>query len=132
MWRRVLALILKELSSLWRDRKTRFVILVLPLVQVCLFAYAATYDMTNLPIGIWNEDAGTQAAELVRRFDGTNAFRIAAWFQSSQQAREAIDSKQVDAVLRVPQRFSADVLAGRTAQVQFLLDARRSNTAFLA
>lgn len=132
MWRRVLALILKELSGLWKDRKTRFVILVPPLVQVCLFAYAATYDVTNLPIGIWNEDAGTQAAELVRRFDGTTAFQIVAWFQSPQQAQQAIDSKQVAAVLRVPQRFSADVLAGRTAQVQLLLDARRSNTAFLA
>ena len=46
--------------------------------------------------------------------------------------REAINAKKVAAVLRVPQRFSADVLAGREAQVQLLLDARRSNTAFLA
>lgn len=132
MWRRILALILKELSTLWKDRKTRFVILVPPLVQVCLFAYAASYDVANMPIGIWNDDAGAQAAELVRRFDGTSAFRVAAWFQSPGEARAALDAKRVGAVLHIPQRFSADVLAGRTARVQLLLDARRSNTALLA
>ena len=33
MLRRIVALILKELSALWKDPKTRFVILVPPLVQ---------------------------------------------------------------------------------------------------
>ncbi len=132
MWRRILALLLKELVSLWMDPKTRMVILVPPLVQVVLFAYAATYDVTNLPLGIWNDDVGAQSAELVRRFDASPAFQVVASFQAPSQARAAIDAKRVAAVLRVPQRFSADVLAGRPAQVQLLLDARRSNTALLA
>jgi ABC-2 type transport system permease protein len=132
MWRRIFALVLKELVSLWKDPKTRMVILVPPLVQVTLFAYAANYDVANLPLGIWNDDAGAQSAELVRRFDASPAFQVVASFQAPSQAQAAIDAKQVAAVLRVPQRFSADVLAGRTAQVQLLLDARRSNTALLA
>ena len=132
MWRRILALVLKELVGLWKDPKTRMVILVPPVVQVVLFAYAATYDVTNLPLGIWNDDAGAQSAELVRRFDASPAFRVVASFQAPSQAQAAIDAKQVAAVLRVPQRFSADVLAGRSAEVQLLLDARRSNTALLA
>ncbi len=35
-------------------------------------------------------------------------------------------------VLRLPQDFSADLLAGRVAQAQLLLDARRSNSALMA
>ena len=132
MWRRIIALVLKELVILWKDPKTRSVILIPPVVQVVLFAYAATYDVTNLPIGIWNDDAGAQSAELVRRFDASPAFQVVASFQSPSQAQAAIDAKRVAAVLRVPERFSADVLAGRVAQVQLLLDARRSNTALLA
>jgi len=131
MLRRIIALILKELSALWKDPKTRFVILVPPLVQVVLFAYAATYDVTHVPLGIWNEDAGAQSAELVRRFAGSPAFQLAAALQSPDQARAALDSKQVAAVLHVPQDFSAGVLANRTAPVQLLVDARRSNTALM-
>ena len=82
MLRRILALIVKELVGLWKDPKTRFVILVPPVVQVILFAYAATYDVTQVPLGIWNDDAGMQSAELVRRFAGSPAFHVAASFTS--------------------------------------------------
>jgi ABC-2 type transport system permease protein len=131
MLRRILALLAKELAGLWKDRKTRFVILIPPLIQVIVFAYAATYDVTDVALGIWNEDAGTQSAELVRRFAGSPAFHAMATVQSPGQAAEAIDSKQVAAVLHLPQNFSADVLAGRVAQPQLLIDARRSNTALM-
>ncbi|MGD0109142.1 MAG: ABC transporter permease [Rhodopila sp.] len=131
MLRRILALLAKELAGLWKDRKTRFVILIPPLVQVILFAYAATYDVKDVALGIWNEDAGAQGAELVRRFAGSPAFHAAATPESPAQAATAIDAKQVAAVLHVAQNFSADILAGRHAQVQLLIDARRSNTALM-
>ena len=113
MLRRILALIVKELVGLWKDPKTRVVILVPPLVQVVIFAYAATYDVTHVPLGIWNDDAGTQSAELVRRFAASPAFDVVASFASPAEARAALDAKQVAVVLRLPQDFSADVLAGR-------------------
>lgn len=131
MWRRILALLAKELAGLWKDRKTRFIILIPPLMQVVVFAYAATYDVTDVALGIWNEDSGSQSAELVRRFAGSPAFRATVVVQSPAQAADAIDSKTVAAVLHVPQRFSADMLAGRVAPVQLLIDARRSNTALM-
>jgi ABC-2 type transport system permease protein len=131
MLQRILALILKELSGLWQDRKTRMVLLVPPLVQVLLFAYAATYDVTNVPLGVWNDDSGAQSAELVRRFAGAPAFQVTRLIQSTAQARSALDSKDVAAVLHIPQTFSGDLLAKRAAPVQLLLDARRSNTALL-
>lgn len=122
---------MKELAGLWKDPRTRFVILVPPMVQVLLFAYAATYDVTNVPLGIWNDDAGAQSAELVRRFAISPAFRVTGSFATPTQARAALDAKPVAVVLHVPQHFSADVLAGRVAQAQ-LLDARRSNSALMA
>jgi ABC-2 type transport system permease protein len=131
MLRRILALLAKELAGLWKDRKTRFVILIPPLVQVMIFAYAATYDVKDVALGIWNEDAGAHSAELVRRFAGSPAFHMVAMPQNPAQVAEAIDSKRVAAVLHLLQDFSADILAGRTAQAQLLIDARRSNTALM-
>ena len=97
-----------------------------------LFAYAATYDVTNVPLGIWNEDAGAQSAELVRRFAASPAFHVVAALAIAGAGAHGARRQEVAAVLHVPQDFSADVLAGRTAQVQLLLDARRSNTALLS
>src|SRR3954465_14776910 len=94
MLRRILALLAKELAGLWKDRKTRFVILIPPLVQVVIFAYAATYDVKDVGLGIWNEDAGMHSADLVRRFAGSPAFHVAAMPQPPAQAAEAIDSQK--------------------------------------
>ena len=105
MLRRILALIVKELVGLWKDPKTRVVILVPPLVQVVIFAYAATYDVTHVPLGIWNDDAGTQSAELVRRFAASPAFDVVASFASPAEARAALDAKQVAVVLRCAAGF---------------------------
>jgi ABC-2 type transport system permease protein len=131
MLARIFALLAKELLALWKDRKTRFVILIPPLIQVVLFAYAATYDVTGVALGIWNEDAGAPSAELVRRFAFSPAFAPALAVQSPGELAAAIDAKGAAAVLHIPQNFSADFLAGRRAQVQLVLDARRSNTALM-
>jgi ABC-2 type transport system permease protein len=100
-------------------------------VQVLLFAYAATYDVTNVAFGVWNDDSGAQSTELVRRFAASPAFHMTALLQSSAQAQDAIDSKTVAAVLHIPQDFSANLLGRRAAPVQLLLDSRRSNTALM-
>ncbi|WP_297368760.1 ABC transporter permease [Acidocella sp.] len=132
MWGRIITLVMKELASLWADGKTRFVLLVPPLVQVIIFANAANYDVKHVPLCVWNEDLGVQSAELIRGFAGSEAFHIVGAVWSERQARTAIEDKQAVAVLHVGQDFSADILAGKTAPVQMLLDARRSNTALLA
>ncbi len=131
MLRRILALLAKELAALWNDRKTRFVILIPPLIQVMLFAYAATYDVTNVPLGIWNDDAGNQSAALLRRFTGSPAFHPTVAMESPAELSAAIDARRAAAVLHIPQNFSADILAGRSASVQLVLDGRRSNTALM-
>jgi ABC-2 type transport system permease protein len=131
MLARILALILKELTSLWSDKKTRYVLIIPPLIQVVLFANAATYDVTHVPLAVWNEDAGAQARAYIRGFTYSTAFAPAPDVFSPEQAQALLESKDAAAVLHIPQTFSADVLAHRATHVQLLVDARRSNTALL-
>ena len=41
MWRRILALTKKEFLTLLQDKRSRFVIIAPPLLQVLVFGYAA-------------------------------------------------------------------------------------------
>jgi ABC-2 type transport system permease protein len=131
MLSRILALIIKELTSLWADKQTRYVMLIPPLIQVIVFANAANYDVWHVPLSVWNEDLGSQSAEYIRGFSYSPAFAPAPDVFSPIQAQQMLESKTAAAVLHIPQRFSADMLAGRPSHVQLLIDARRSNTALL-
>ena len=127
MWRRLRALIIKELFAVLRDPRSRIILIAPPLVQMFLFSYAATLDVTNIDIGILNRDAGRWSTELVQRLDGAPTFRSITPISNLAEAREAIDNRRVIAVLNIGEDFSRDIAAGKPAGVQVILDGRRSN-----
>jgi len=132
MWQRLSALIIKEMLAIWRDPRSRFVLIVPPIVQLFLFSYAATLEVTNVNIGVLDRDAGRWSAEFVQRVDGASPFAQIRRLNNLEAARSAIDNQDVLAVLHFDETFSRDINAGRPARVQVLLDGRRSNAAQIA
>ena len=127
MWRRLRALIVKELLAVLRDRRSRFILIGPPLLQLFLFSYAATLDVTNIDVGVLNRDAGKWSVEFLHRLNGAPAFRSIRPLANLTEARQAIDNRRVLVVLRFAEDFSRDVAAGRTARIEVILDGRRSN-----
>ena len=54
--------------------KSRMVLIVPPLLQLMIFAYAATLDVKNVSIAVLNRDAGAESFELLQRFHGSPTF----------------------------------------------------------
>jgi ABC-2 type transport system permease protein len=127
MWQRLKALIIKELLAILRDPRSRAVLIGPPLMQIFVFSYAATLDITNIDIAVLNRDSGRWSAELLQRLDGAAAFRSVKPIARMEDIREAIDMRRVVAVLHFDATFSRDVAAGRPATLQVILDGRRSN-----
>ncbi|MFZ1109518.1 MAG: ABC transporter permease [Rhodomicrobium sp.] len=126
---KLIALIIKELLSAFRDPRTRIAFIVPPLMQVFLYAFAATLEVKNASIGVYNEDWGESSRQLVSRFERASAIAGIAYFKSDTEIQPAIDSQRVLAVVRIPQDFSRRVAAREPVAVQVLLDGRRSNSA---
>jgi ABC-2 type transport system permease protein len=126
---KLIALIIKELLSAFRDPRTRFAFIIPPLMQVFLYAYAATMEVTNAPIGVYNEDWGQSSRQLISRFERASAFSEITYYKSDSEIQPAIDGQRVLAVVRIGQDFSRKVAAREPVSVQVLLDGRRSNSA---
>lgn len=131
MFGRILALVVKEFIALFKDTRTRFVLIGPPLVQLMVFGYAATFDLKSIPFAVYNEDRGTESRELVAAFEGSPTFNRVAQITRDEEIAPLVDSTRALAVIRLGQNFSADLLAGRTASVQIMIDGRNSNTAML-
>ena len=132
MWQRILALIHKEFLALLKDPKSRAVLIVPPLVQLLVFGYAATFDLKEVPYAVYNEDRGAAASDLLAGFDGAGSFRRVAELQAEAEIAPLVDQRRVLAVVHVGPRFSADLLAGRPAALQVIIDGRNSNTAMVS
>jgi ABC-2 type transport system permease protein len=128
---RILALAAKELLTLLRDPRSRFLLIAAPLVQIFLFGFAATFDLHHVPIAIYDEDGGAPARDLVARFQGSPTFKIVTRIERDSQIAPLVDNRQVALVLHIHSRFSERILAGDRGELQVILDGRNSNTALL-
>lgn len=129
---RIVALMVKEFLSLLKDKKSRFVIIVPPLVQLLIFGYAATYDLTSVAYAVFNEDAGGAGRDLVADFSGSSNFHRVAIITQEQQIARLIDNRKALVVIHIQRQFSRDLLSGRPGRVQIIVDGRNSNTALIA
>lgn len=132
MLTRVFALVLKEFLALLKDKRSRIVLIGPPLIQTVIFGYAATFDLKNVPFAVYNEDRGAASRELIAAFDGSAGFSRVADITHEGGVAPLIDSRRALMVVHAGPNFSADLLAGRGAALQIIVDGRNSNTAMLA
>ena len=128
---RIRSLVVKEFLAVWRDKKSRTILIVPPLVQMLVFTFAATQEVTNVPIAILNKDSGAAARDLVARLQGTPNFTRILTLHSDAEIGPAVDAREALMVVQLGIDFSREVEAGRTTAVQLILDGRRANAAQL-
>lgn len=129
MWHRILALMIKEFFVVWRDKRSRFVLVVPPLLMLFIFSFAATLDVKNVPIGILNLDNGERGIELVQRFQGSPFFSRIVFLKGVQDISPFIETMQGIMVVMIDQQFSRNLDAKKPADIMLVLDGRRSNSA---
>jgi len=132
MFKRILALTIKELLAVLRDKRSRFVLIGPPIIQLMIFGYAATFDLNDIALAVYNQDNGGAAREFISRFEGSPHFHVVATIEHDGEITPLIDNRRALMVLHLGPRFSADLARGDTASAQIILDGRNSNTAMLA
>jgi len=128
----IVALALKEFLALLRDKTSRFVLIGPPIAQLLVFGYAATYDLNDISIAIYNEDRGISSRELVSHITGSPNINLLYTIEKESDISALIDNRDVLLVVHIDSEFSAQIAKGKSASIQLLLDGRNSNTALIA
>ena len=103
---RLTSLIKKELLAVLRDKKSRLALIIPPVLQICIFGYAATMNVTRVPYAVLDKDGGELAAQYIADLEGTGIFRRQATAATEKDIDSLIDSR--DIVLGLT--FTDDVL----------------------
>lgn len=129
MLHRILTLFIKEVLAVLRDAKARIVLIVPPLTQLFIFAFAATLDVKNIPIGVVNRDNGEKSIELLQRFHGSPMFTQIIYLDSVAAVTPFIENQRGAMVISIDEQFSRLLDSGQAANIQLIMDGRKSNTA---
>jgi ABC-2 type transport system permease protein len=122
MIRRYLAIVGKEFIHIVRDRRTLALSFVMPIVMLLLLGYAATTDVRNISMAVFDQDRSAASRELIDAFRAADYFRIDYFVGSEDEIDELIGSGAARAGMIIPPGYSRELAAGRTAQVAVLLD----------
>lgn len=125
---RVLSLIIKEFHSVWRDKKSRSVIFLPPIMQLFIFSYAATLDITNIKLGILDYDNTEITREFTRQIKSSRYFSKIYNFKNHKELKKAIDEEKIRVGIFIENDFTKNYKTENNPSIMVLSDGRRTNS----
>jgi ABC-2 type transport system permease protein len=119
----------KELRQAARDPLSLAMLLGLPAMMLVMYGYAINFDVRHVRLAVQDRDHSAQSRELVAAFVNSPYFDQVADLPAGGDAEALTRGRVAKAVLVIPEGFARDLQAGRSAQVQLLLDGADANTA---
>ena len=103
---RIASLVRKELLAVLRDKKSRLALIIPPIIQIAIFGYAATMNVTRVPYAVLDKDGGEAAAQYIADLEGTGIFRRQAAAATEKDIDRMIDNREIVVGLTIPPDFS--------------------------
>jgi ABC-2 type transport system permease protein len=122
----------KELLHIVRDPRSLGLALAVPLMMLLLFGWALTLDVDRIPTYVHDWDGTPESRAMIDQFRGSRYFDIQRYVHSYQPVDKDVDRSRILMAITVPKNFARDLLEGRQANIQVLLDGSDSNTASIA
>lgn len=127
MFRGLWAVLQKEIIHIRRDPATRF-IFAIPLIELLIFGYAIDMDVKDIPTVVFDLDQQEESRELVKEFESTRYFHVTSQVYSDRELERAIVSGRAKVGIKIPPDYSKELVNGRQARVQVLIDGSDSTT----
>jgi ABC-2 type transport system permease protein len=132
MFGRLKQMLIKEFIQVLRDKRTRFILIGPPIIQMMVFGYAANYEIRHVPTVVLDLDHSQESRELISRFTSSPYFDIQRQLTDSKQLGDMIERGDATVGLEIDAGFAAKLRSGQTAPLQVIVDATNSNTALIA
>ena len=118
---RLFSIIRKEFIQIFRDKRTLAIILLIPIMQLFLLGYAATNDVRNIPLAVYDQCHCAESRALLDAYRAADYFKLAYAAGSEDEVRLLIENGDARAAIIIPPDYNQSLAEG-DAQVAFILD----------
>jgi len=131
-FRRWRAVARKEFLHILRDPRSLIIALALPLVMLLMFGWALTLDVDRIPAYVYDWDGTPESRALIDQFRASRYFDVQKYVHDYAPIDKEVDRSHILMAIVVPKDYSRNILEGREADIQVILDGSDSNTASIA
>ncbi len=129
---RLAAIARKESIHVFRDWRSLFLSLAIPVILILLFGYALTLDLRNVPTVVWDQSRTRESRDLLSLFSGSPYFSMTGYCDNYQDLQLALDRGTAMVALVVPSDFASRINGGENTSLQVIGDGSDANTSRLA
>ena len=129
MLRALLPIIKKEFRQIRRDPTSLGMLLVLPAAMIILVGYALNFDVKHIPLAIFDQSRTPQSRDFLQTFKQTEYFTLTDDVRTYDEIEELFLRGKTKIAVVIPTDFAQNLIAGREAPVQILVDGSDANTA---
>lgn len=130
--RRIFALIKKEFITIWKDPKSRGIIIAMPLLQLFVFAKAITMEVKNIDVVLTDRSNSVESRELISRFEHSPRFRKFYYVTNKKEFQDKIDNQKVQIGIYINNDFASAIKSQKPTSVLVVADGRQTNSAAIA
>ncbi len=127
--RRYLALTIKEVQQLRRNRGLLIQLLIPPTVVLIIFGFALNPKVRHLRMGVVDQSLTAQSRAFVNSLTQNLSFDVAKQFVRTKEAEDQMNKQQLDMFVVIPPDFADNMQRGHESGVQVVIDAVDANTA---
>jgi ABC-2 type transport system permease protein len=124
-----LSFVKKEFYHIFRDKRTLFILLGMPIVQIIIFGFALTNEVKNSKIAVLDNSRDAATASLISEIESSRYFDIEKNIYSYKDIESSFQAGKIKLALVLPQHFGEDLLHFNKVQVQLVADASDPNVA---
>jgi ABC-2 type transport system permease protein len=118
----ILHIIRKEFLQLKRDPRLLPIIFIAPVFQLLLLGYAANLDVKNIRMVICDLDKSVMSRELVSEFKQSGYFVPVSTISDPRKIDPYLDYGRASMALVIPENFAERIQAGKSSQLQIIVD----------
>jgi ABC-2 type transport system permease protein len=119
----------KEFYHIFRDRRTLFILLGMPIVQIIIFGFALTNEVKNAKFAVLDQSKDVATNQIISELDASRYFDIFKSVNSYKEIEHLFRRGEVKLAIVFPPSFNSDLEHFNTTQVQLVADASDPNTA---
>ena len=121
--------IIKEFRQIRRDRTSLGMLLGLPSILIILVGYALNFDVKHVPLVVFDQDMTETSRLYLEKFKHSEYFNYIDDVRGYDQIEEGFLNGRTKIAIVIPTDFGKELLSGREAGVQILVDGADANTA---
>jgi ABC-2 type transport system permease protein len=119
----------KEFRQVSRDRQTLIALIIVPLFLLIMFGYAISLDVKNITMAVYDRDSSATSREFINSFLNSRYFERVCTLANCDDIDVLMAGERFKVVVIIPEDFSKNILTGRTASYQVIIDGSNASAA---